>query len=175
MVSKSTEIILSIIAYSICSGTLVLLNKLVLYYIGPYPSVIVSFQLFVTLIFILICKITKRLQVDDIQWIYVKPYLLYTIAFSLGVYCNMKSLSYSNVETVIVFRSISPCVVSILDYIFLGRELPSTKSWIALFTIVFGAYCYAYNDKQFQSQGIYTYIWPFLYLIIISFEMVRYM
>lgn len=173
IVSKSMEITLSVIAYSICSGTLVLLNKLVLHYSGgtSFPSIIVSFQLSVTLLFIAICKYTKTLTVDDIQWIYVKPYLVYTIAFSLGVYCNMKSLSYSNVETVIVFRAMSPCVVAILDYLFLGREMPRYKSWLALFIIVAGAFGYAHHDPQFSTQGIHTYSWPFLYMLIISFEM----
>lgn len=170
MGSKS-DIVTSIIAYSFCSGTLVLLNKLTLHHI-PYPSLVVSFQLIATLIFIYTCKATKRLKVDDIQWKYVYPYLYYTVAFSLGVYCNMKSLSISNVETVIVFRAISPCLVAILDVIFLGREYPSTKSWMALGTIILGAYGYACHDTKFQTQGIYAYVWPFLYLNIISFEMV---
>lgn len=43
---------------------------------------------------------------------------IYTIAFSLGVYCKAKSLSYSNVE---MARVISPYVVAILDYLVSGR------------------------------------------------------
>jgi drug/metabolite transporter (DMT)-like permease len=169
---QNTEIILAIIAYSFCSGTLVLLNKLTLHHI-PYPSLVVSFQLIATLIFIYTCKVTNRLKVDEIQWKYVKTYLYYTVAFSLGVFCNMKSLSISNVETVIVFRAISPCFVAILDVLFLGREYPSMKSWMALATIVAGAFGYACHDTKFQTQGLRAYIWPFLYLNIISFEMVR--
>ena len=170
--SKSSEVILSVVLYSLCSGTLVLLNKLTLYHI-PYPSLVVAFQLLTAVAFIYSCKVTKTLPVDDIQWKYVKPYLYYTVAFSLGVYCNMRSLNTSNVETVIVFRAISPCVVAILDVMFLGREYPSTKSWSALFVIVLGAYGYACHDSKFQSQGYSAYTWPILYLFIISFEMVR--
>jgi solute carrier family 35 len=158
------------VAYSLCSGTLVLLNKLTLHYL-PYPSLVVSFQLVATLLFIYSAKYTGYLLVDDIQWEYVKPYLYYTVAFSLGVYCNMRSLSISNVETVIVFRALSPCIVSVLDYVFLGRAIPSRRSIVALVTIVLGAYGYACHDTKFQSQGIAAYFWPFLYLCIISFEM----
>jgi drug/metabolite transporter (DMT)-like permease len=167
---NSTEILLSTLEYSLCSGTLVLLNKLTLHHL-PYPSLIVSFQLIVTLAFIYAARLSQLLTVDELRWKYVKPYSIYIIAFSLGVYSNMRSLSMSNVETVIVFRSLSPCIVALLDAIFLGREYPSIQSWISLLVIVVGAYGYASYDVKFQTQGLSAYSWPMIYLAIISFEM----
>ena len=146
------EVALSIIAYSLCSGTLVLLNKLILHQL-PYPSLVVSFQLCAALVFIYGAKYSGKLQVDEIQWKFVVPYLYYIVLFSVGVYCNMKSLSMSNVETIIVFRALSPCLVAFLDAIFLGREYPSTRSWTGLGIIVLGAYGYASFDEKFQTQG----------------------
>eukprot|EP00585_Thalassiosira_rotula_P001877 CAMPEP_0196140140 /NCGR_PEP_ID=MMETSP0910-20130528/7156_1 /TAXON_ID=49265 /ORGANISM="Thalassiosira rotula, Strain GSO102" /LENGTH=248 /DNA_ID=CAMNT_0041400959 /DNA_START=339 /DNA_END=1085 /DNA_ORIENTATION=+ len=83
----------------------------------------------------------------------------------------MKSLSLSNVETVIVFRALAPLFVSVLDAIFLGREWPSARSWGALGLIALGAYGYALTDEKFQTQGMMAYMWPTLYLLVISFEM----
>jgi len=168
--TSRTEVIASVVAYSICSGTLVLLNKLILHDL-PYPSLVVSFQLTATLLFILTAKYSNKLPVDDLEWKYVVPYLYYIVAFAMGVYCNMRSLSISNVETVIVFRAMSPCLVAFLDAIFLGREYPSTRSWCGLLLIVLGAYGYASFDEQFQTQGLVAYGWPTAYLLIISFEM----
>lgn len=168
--SPRMETVVSIIAYSFCSGSLVLVNKLILHSL-PYPSLVISFQLLSTLCFIYSAKFWGILTVDSIHWAAVKPYLAYTVAFSLGVYCNMKSLSLSNVETVIVFRAMAPVLVSFLDALFLGRELPSLRSWFALFVIVAGAYGYAQSDAAFQTQGWSAYTWPTLYLLIISFEM----
>ena len=165
-----TEVILSILSYSFCSGFLLLCNKLTLHQL-PYPSLVVSFQLVAALCFIFGAKYFGFLNVDEIRWKYVVPYLYYIIAFSMGVYCNMKSLSLSNVETVIVFRALSPCVVAFLDVIFLGREYPSIRSWFGLGLIVAGAYGYASFDAKFQEQGWSAYMWPFFYLCIISFEM----
>jgi drug/metabolite transporter (DMT)-like permease len=165
-----TEVILAVVAYSFCSGTLVLLNKLILHHL-PYPSLVIAIQLVAALIFIGVAKSSELLKVDPIKWVYVKPYLVYTVAFSLGVFCNMKSLSISNVETVIVFRALSPCIVSFLDALFLGREYPSTRSWSALALIVLGTYGYASFDVKFQTQGMAAYVWPVLYLFVISFEM----
>ena len=168
--SPKMETIISIIAYSLCSGSLVLVNKLILHSL-PYPSLVISFQLMATITFIYSAKFMGYLEVDPIRWKYVSPYLAYTVAFSLGVLCNMKSLSVSNVETVIVFRAMAPVLVSFLDAIFLGREWPSLRSWLALATIVLGAIGYAKADEAFQTQGIHAYLWPSWYLLIISFEM----
>lgn len=164
------EIVLSIIAYSFCSGTLLLLNKMTLHYL-PYPSLVTTFQLVGTVALIFGLKQWASLPVDPIKWKFVVPYSYYIIAFSLGVYCNMKSLSLSNVETVIVFKSLSPCLVAFADAVFLGRELPSVRSWAALGVIVLGSIGYASNDEKFLVQGYKAYYWPFLYLLFISFEM----
>ncbi|KAL7526818.1 hypothetical protein ACHAXR_002063, partial [Thalassiosira sp. AJA248-18] len=145
-------------------------NKLILHHL-PYPSLVITFQLWATLLFIQIAEAFHFIDVDPVKWKCVKPYLAYTVAFSLGVYCNMKSLSVSNVETVIVFRALAPLLVSVFDAVFLGREWPSARSWGALGLIALGAYGYALTDTQFQQQGPMAYLWPTLYLLIISFEM----
>lgn len=164
------ETILSIIAYSVCSATLVLINKVLLHML-PYPSLLISFQLLAAIGFIYGGTFSGCIDCDPIKWKYVVPYLAYTIAFSVGVFCNMKSLQNSNVETVIVFRALSPCIVSVLDSMFLGREYPSPRSWAGLGLIVLGAYGYAACDPQFESMGYSAYFWPTLYCAVISFEM----
>lgn len=112
------------------------------------------------------------MAIDEMKWEFLKPYLVYTVAFSTGVYTNMMCLNQSNVETVIVARACSPLIVSFLDPIFLGRELPSRRSIAALSVIVVGAFGYASTDDVFKTQGLSAYFWPTLYLGIITFEMV---
>jgi uncharacterized membrane protein len=169
--SPSMEVAVSVVAYSLCSGSLVLLNKLILHRL-PYPSLVITFQLCAALVFIFGAKAAGYVKVDPLKWEYVVPYLYYIVAFAMGVYSNMRSLSVSNVETVIVFRALSPCVVAMLDAMFLGREYPSRRSWVGIGLIILGAYGYASFDHAFQSQGMSAYFWPFSYMCIISFEMV---
>jgi drug/metabolite transporter (DMT)-like permease len=164
------EVTFSIISYSLCSASLVLVNKLILHHL-PFPSLVISFQLLAAIGIIYGLSFSGVIECDSLQWKYILPYMAYTIAFSLGVLCNMKSLQYSNVETVIVFRALAPCIVAILDSVFLGREYPSARSWIGLATIVLGAFGYAITDPQFENQGYSAYFWPTLYCAIISFEM----
>ena len=166
------EVIFSVLSYSFCSGSLVLLNKLTLHYL-PFPSLVVVVQLIACVVMIYTAEFFNYVVVDKIQWQFVKPYLLYTFFFSTGVYCNMRSLNVSNVETVIVFRALSPCIVAFLDALFLGREWPSQRSWMGLITLVVGAYGYASFDEKFQTQGMSAYYWPLLYTIVIALEMVR--
>jgi hypothetical protein len=80
--SKSTqlEVVASVIAYSLCSGTLVLLNKLTLHHL-PYPSLVVCVQLLFTLVFIGAAKVSGLLQVDPLRMKFVIPYLFYIVLF----------------------------------------------------------------------------------------------
>jgi len=50
----------------------------------------------------------------------------------------MRALEISNIETVIIFRSCTPIAVSVCDHLFLGRELPSRRSSLALLIIAAG-------------------------------------
>ena len=46
-------------------------------------------------------KVLNLAVVDDYKWENVKPYLVYIVAFVGGIYCNMRVLSVTNVETVV--------------------------------------------------------------------------
>ena len=129
-------------------------------------------QLFASIFLIYGGNMAGVMEIDKLSMAALKPYPVYTVAFSTGVYTNMMCLNTSNIETVIVARALSPLVVSLLDPIFLGRELPNKRSFAALGMIVLGAFGYASTDEQFKSQGMNAYMWPSLYLAVITFEMV---
>merc|ERR1712039_312092 len=95
----------------------------------------------------------------------------YVGSFVLSIYFNGKVLQYSNVETLIAFRSCSPLAVSILDWAFLGRELPSLRSVTALLGVVCGAIGYVLCDSEFKMHGVSAYGWVSVYLVVIIFEM----
>jgi len=169
--SAESQVLGSVISYSLCSGSLVLVNKLILHYL-PFPSIVITIQLLASIFLIYGAHMFGLIDVDPIKWEFLKPYLVYTIAFSLGVYTNMMCLNTSNIETVIVARALSPLIVCALDPIFLGRELPSRRSVAALSLIAIGALGYAVTDVQFKNQGLSAYVYPFFYLVTITFEMV---
>eukprot|EP01134_Creolimax_fragrantissima_P006456 CFRG6456T1 len=172
--SKSTknDIVFAIAAYSVCSGTLLLLNKLVLHFI-PMPALVTLVQLVVAVLLVYSLSFMKVAKVDPLVKEKVIPYAYYTVAFTMGVYSNMRALANSNVETVIVFRALTPLAVSGLDYMFLGRDLPSTRSLLALCSIVAGAFIYVYGDNQFGVEGFYGHrlLWLELSACSISYNL----
>jgi len=128
-------------------------------------------QVIATSAFVLAGKYLGLLQVDEMVWDKIKPYLIYVAAFTLGVMANMKALVVANVETVIVFRAATPLAVSMLEAMFLGRHYPNARSSVALVVICIGAAGYVWSDKEFENIGIMAYFWPIIYFFIIAFEM----
>ena len=53
----------------------------------------------------------------------LKPSFFHEASFVSGIYFSLAALSHANVETVIVARSCLPLATSILDYVFLGRQV----------------------------------------------------
>lgn len=164
------ESVQAITAYCVCSASLVLINKFTVHLLD-YPSTIIVIQLAACLLFLFFANLVGWIELDAFDKKKLAPYGLYTIAFTGGVYANMKVLQISNVETVIVFRCCSPVVVAVIESLLLGREWPSLRSWAALFTIVLGAMGYVHSDTQFVSSGYQAYTWPFIYLCFIAASM----
>ena len=108
---------------------------------------------------------------DKWEWYKIKPYLVYVGMFVATIYTNMRALQHSNVETVIVFRSACPLIVSVLDWAFLGRQLPSARSIGALLVIIGGCIGYVLTDRAFKLNGWGAYSWVTAYFLIISVEM----
>ena len=75
----------------------------------------------------------------------------------------MKALAVSNVETVIVFRACTPIAVSIIEYTFMNRELPSIRSGISLSIVAIGAIVYCLSDSQLSLNGLSSYTWVIIY------------
>eukprot|EP00993_Chasmostoma_nieuportense_P001629 NODE_2493_length_1162_cov_40.947826_g2376_i0.p1 GENE.NODE_2493_length_1162_cov_40.947826_g2376_i0~~NODE_2493_length_1162_cov_40.947826_g2376_i0.p1 ORF type:complete len:327 (+),score=66.21 NODE_2493_length_1162_cov_40.947826_g2376_i0:66-1046(+) len=161
---------MAVFNYSLCSAGLLLLNKLSMYYI-PLPSLVSTCQLVFCTVFVWILKFGSSVEIDDLVWEKVKPYSIYTIAFCASIYSNMRALAGSNVDTVIVFRSCAPLVVSLLDWIFMGRAFPSIRSFGALLLILLGAIGYVASDSEFYISGWGAYTWCMVYLSLICFVM----
>ena len=159
----------AVVSYSLCSSTLLLANKMAIEYL-PFPSVVSFIQIVSSAIAVLTMK-ALGVQVDGLEWSKVKAYGMYIVAFVSAIYANMQALQASNVETVIVFRACSPIAVCVVEYLFLGRTLPSTRSTLSLLTVAFGAILYCLSDSEFLLNGWSAYSWVTIYFFLITFEM----
>ena len=101
----------------------------------------------------------------------MRPYLLYVLQFVAGIYTNMKALQHSTIDTVIVFRASCPLVVCVLEWAFLGRQLPNCRSTLALLCIVIGTCGYVSADRSFGTGGMRAYSWVIAYTFVTATSM----
>jgi drug/metabolite transporter (DMT)-like permease len=166
----SAEAILYMVLYSAASSSLLLINKLCLFYVHA-PSFISTMQFITAGITPIVLMATNVIPKDEWEGYKLKAYSYYIGMFVCTIYCNMKALEFSNVETIIVFRACVPLVVSLLEWGFMGRQLPSLRSWAALGVLVAGAAVYVATDRAFAMKGWQAYTWVTAYFFIISVEM----
>lgn len=116
---------MAVVGYSLCSSTLLLANKMAMVHL-PSPAAISFIQIVFSTVTVILLKYSKLPTMSEIDWFEtdkVKGYALYVVIFVTAIYTNMKALSVSNVETVIVFRACSPIAVSVIEYIWMVKSL----------------------------------------------------
>ena len=172
--------VVSIVLYSFCSASMLLVNKVTVGLI-PNATLVTLAQLLATTGFVLALKCIRDCgigplsagpAIEGFAWTSAKPYILYCVGFALGIFCSIKTLEASNVETIIVFRCLTPLLVCFLDATFLGRELPSRRSIASLGIIVAGAVGYVLSDAEFAAKGVGVYFWASVYVLVLCFNMV---
>lgn len=142
----------AVAGYMLCSATLLISNKMAVYLL-PAPSFILFAQLIGTVIVVKGAGLLGYINPDKLEKQKVLKFFPVALIFLATIFMNIKSLQYANVETFMVFRFSTPLCISIADYIFLGRQLPSTRSWMCLFALFIGAIGYAKTDSAFQVEG----------------------
>lgn len=167
--TMSGAVMFSVAFYTCCSSVMLVANKVALHY-NPVPAFVFCAQVACTVGYIFVLRAGGFSEVDTFDWPRVKVFLPYTVSFVLVLYSNGRAIQFSNVETVIVFRAGTPIIVSALDYLVLGRELPSGRSLAALVGMAASVVGYAMADSEFALNGITAYGWVTLYVLSVVFE-----
>mmetsp|Transcript_22387 Transcript_22387/g.26978 ORF Transcript_22387/g.26978 Transcript_22387/m.26978 type:complete len:328 (+) Transcript_22387:238-1221(+) len=162
------QVVLAICFYALCSSSMLVVNKLAVHFL-PAPAIVLFFQLFSSALAVKLFAVVGWVKADELEWTKVKPFMIVAIAFLGAIFTNMKTLQYANVETFIVFRSSTPILIAILDYMFLGRELPTPRSWASLVGILCGAIAYVMTDSGFEVRA---YAWVAAWFIVFAFDQV---
>ena len=167
---SATEVTSAIVFYCLCSGGMLLVNKLAVHHL-PLPGLVTACQFSACSTFVYGGKLGGCLRMDDFEWDKAKYFAIYVLSFTIGTYTNMKVLSMANVETVIVFRSCTPIAVSCFDYIFYNRAMPTLRSCFALILITGGAIFYILTDREFQVNGMSAYYWVSIWWVVLVFQL----
>ena len=109
--SSRLELLLTVSGFIAVSSSLLLVNKLALKGM-PLPSLLSTLQFAASSLFVLIIKWLGLGAADEFKWSTVRAYAWYVVMFCTSIYSNMRAISASNLETVMVFRAFAPVFIS---------------------------------------------------------------
>ena len=158
------KVIGAVSGFMLCSASMLLVNKLAVNYM-PLPAFLLLAQFGTASVAVRAAGALGFIEVDALEWAKVKVFILVAFCFVGLLFANMKVLQFCNVDTFIAFRASTPLLISIADYLFLDRELPSLRSVAALVGLLVGTVGYVLTDKNFVLKG---YEWLGVWFIIFA-------
>lgn len=157
-----------VIGYALCSSLLAVINKFAITKFN-YPGLLTALQYLTSSIGVYILGKLGFLYHDPFTYETAKKFLPAALTFYLAIFTNTNLLRHANVDTFIVFRSLTPLLVAIADTTFRKQPCPSKLTFFSLIIILGGAVGYVMDDSGFSLTA---YSWAFAYLVTITTEMV---
>ncbi|KAL8545490.1 hypothetical protein ACS0TY_005583 [Phlomoides rotata] len=157
-----------VIGYALCSSLLAVINKFAITKFN-YPGLLTALQYLTSAVGVWVLGKLGFLHHDPFTVETAKKFLPAAIVFYLAIFTNTNLLRHANVDTFIVFRSLTPLLVAIADTAFRKQPCPSKLTFLSLVIILGGAVGYVATDNGFTLTA---YSWAFAYLVTITTEMV---
>lgn len=157
-----------VVGYALCSSLLAVINKFAITKFN-FPGLLTALQYLTSALGVWMLGKLGFLHHDPFIWETAKKFLPAAIVFYLAIFTNTNLLRHANVDTFIVFRSLTPLLVAIADTAFRRQPCPSKLTFMSLLVILGGAVGYVATDSGFTLTA---YSWAFAYLVTITTEMV---
>lgn len=157
-----------VVGYALCSSLLAVINKYAITLFN-FPGLLTAFQYLTSALGVWILGKLGFLYHDPFSLETAKRFLPAASVFYLAIFTNTNLLRHANVDTFIVFRSLTPLLVAVADTAFRRQPCPSKLTFLSLITILGGAAGYVATDSAFTLTA---YSWAFAYLVTITTEMV---
>ncbi|KDP32343.1 hypothetical protein JCGZ_13268 [Jatropha curcas] len=157
-----------VLGYALCSSLLAVINKFAITKFN-FPGLLTALQYLTSALGVWLLGKLGFLHYDAFTFETAKKFLPAALVFYLAIFTNTNVLRHANVDTFIVFRSLTPLLVAIADIVFRKQPVPSKLTFLSLFVILGGAVGYVATDSAFTLTA---YSWAFAYLVTITSEMV---
>lgn len=157
-----------VIGYALCSSLLAVINKYAITLFN-FPGLLTAFQYLTSALGVWLLGKLGLLYHDPFSLDTARRFLPAAAVFYLAIFTNTNLLRHANVDTFIIFRSLTPLLVAIADTTFRRQPCPSKLTFLSLITILGGAAGYVATDSAFTLTA---YSWAFAYLVTITTEMV---
>eukprot|EP00898_Chlorokybus_atmophyticus_P003723 jgi/Chlat1/4351/Chrsp29S04504 len=144
-----TTLIAAMSLYALSSSVMLVLNKGAVTFI-PAPAALLFLQLAASAFLAFCLGKIGAVEVDAFDWqkaSCVRKFWPVAVVFLSTIFTNIKTLQNSSVNMFIILRCSTPLLIAFLDSIFLGRELPSKRSWASLVAILVGALAYVVSKE----------------------------
>ncbi|CAL4998289.1 unnamed protein product [Urochloa decumbens] len=157
-----------VVGYALCSSLLAIINKYAITKFS-YPGLLTALQYLTSVVGVWVLGKLGFLYHDPFNFQTAKKFAPAAVVFYLAIFTNTHLLKHANVDTFIVFRSLTPLLVAIADTTFRKQPCPSKLTFMSLVIILGGALGYVMTDSAFTLTA---YSWALAYLITITTEMV---
>ncbi|CAL9090541.1 unnamed protein product [Musa acuminata var. zebrina] len=157
-----------VVGYALCSSLLAVINKFAITMFN-YPGLLTALQYLTSALGVWVLGKLGFLYYDPFTFETAKKFFPAATVFYLAIFTNTNLLRHANVDTFIVFRSLTPLLVAIADTAFRKQPCPSKLTFLSLVIILGGAIGYVMTDSAFTLTA---YSWAIAYLITITTEMV---
>ncbi|GAV65520.1 hypothetical protein CFOL_v3_09035 [Cephalotus follicularis] len=157
-----------VVGYALCSSLLAVINKYAITKFN-YPGLLTALQYLTSVLGVWGLGKFGFLHHDPFTLDNAKKFLPAAFVFYLAIFTNTNLLRHANVDTFIVFRSLTPLLVAMADTAFRNQPCPSKLTFLSLVIILGGAVGYVATDSAFTLTA---YSWAFAYLVTITTEMV---
>lgn len=151
-----------------CSSLLAIINKYAVTKFN-YPGLLTALQYLTSAAGVWALGKLGFLCHDPFNLETAKKFAPAAVVFYLAIFTNTNLLVHANVDTFIVFRSLTPLLVAIADTTFRKQPCPSKLTFSSLVIILGGAVGYVITDSAFSLTA---YSWALAYLVTITAEMV---
>ncbi|MED6199984.1 GDP-fucose transporter 1 [Stylosanthes scabra] len=157
-----------VVGYALCSSLLAIINKYAITQFN-YPGLLTALQYLTSALGVYLLGKLGFLHHDPFTLDTAKRFFPAALVFFLAIFTNTNLLRHANVDTFIVFRSLTPLLVALADTAFRHQPCPSKLTFFSLVVILAGVVRYVSTDSAFTLTA---YSWAFAYLVTIATEMV---
>eukprot|EP00873_Tetraselmis_striata_P021422 jgi/Tetstr1/441686/TSEL_029911.t1 len=128
-----------------------------------------EFHACVAIVFVKVMELSADVAVDRLDARKALSFSPAICGFVGMLFSNVKALQNVPVDTFICARASTPIMIALAESAFLGRRLPSVRSWMALLGLLTGVWCYVSFDYHFSVAG---YMWLGIWYSIAVAEMI---
>ncbi|RNE99537.1 GDP-mannose transporter [Trypanosoma rangeli] len=152
---KTAEVLASILAYSICSMSMIILNKLVMFTYGlNFPMGLLFIQNSGAVLLVSFGKYMRWIHYPDFSMEVTKKWLPLTFLFVAMLWTSMKSLHTMSVSMQTIIKNLAVIFTAFGDSKFFNKHV-TPPMYFSFCLMFFGSYLGAKGDQWVTSWGVF--------------------